>query len=66
MNALTATSFGQAEEEMDQLFVGAVRSDSRCNDGVGYFTKQQSVEEDSWTEVERQELDHHAVKWVLC
>ncbi|KAG7386958.1 hypothetical protein PHYPSEUDO_014942 [Phytophthora pseudosyringae] len=43
---------------MDRMFGGAVRTDSRRGDGAMPFSSRRSVEEDSWTEVERQELDH--------
>ncbi|KAE8889742.1 hypothetical protein PF005_g7468 [Phytophthora fragariae] len=40
------------------MFGGAVRTTSRRGDGAMPFSSRRSVEEDSWTEVERQELDH--------
>ncbi|KAG6596078.1 myotubularin-like protein [Phytophthora cinnamomi] len=40
------------------MFGGAVRTTSRRADGALPFSSRRSVEEDSWTEVERQELDH--------
>ncbi|KAG6969498.1 hypothetical protein JG688_00005296 [Phytophthora aleatoria] len=50
-------------KEMDRMFGGAVRTDSKRGD-VLPFNNRRSVEEDSWTEVERQELDH-AVREIL-
>ncbi|EGZ04615.1 hypothetical protein PHYSODRAFT_535974 [Phytophthora sojae] len=40
------------------MFGGAVRATSRRGEGALSFSSRRSVEEDSWTEVERQELDH--------
>ncbi|KAG1709450.1 hypothetical protein DVH05_020105 [Phytophthora capsici] len=43
---------------MDRMSGGAVRTDLMRRDGPPPFSSRRSVEEDSWTEVERQELDH--------
>ncbi|ETI42361.1 hypothetical protein F443_12486 [Phytophthora nicotianae P1569] len=43
---------------MDRMFGGAVRADSRRGEGAVPYNTRRSVEEDSWTEVERKELDH--------
>ncbi|KAF4317727.1 hypothetical protein G195_008436 [Phytophthora kernoviae 00238/432] len=43
---------------MDGVFSGAVRTEARRERGLSFAGSRCSVEEDSWTEVERQELDH--------
>ncbi|CAH0487263.1 unnamed protein product [Peronospora farinosa] len=44
---------------MERMFDGSkITSGSRCDDGFLSYNNQRSVDEDSWTEVKRQELDH--------